>query len=231
MIPLADSVPSSRTPWVSYTILAACVAVWLLEVATGGGRSPLIFAFGAIPLEVLHGIDLPPRIPMPVEATLVTSMFLHGSWMHLIGNMLYLWIFADNVEDAMGHFRFALFYLTCGVGAALTHILLSPAASRVPMVGASGAISGVLGAYALLYPYARVRTLVVFGFFWDIILVPAWILLGLWFLMQTFSTLGSLGGHRGGVAFAAHFGGFLLGMALVGLFKRREVPFGGGRGY
>ncbi len=229
MFPLSDSVPSSRPPLVTYAILAACIAIWLLEVATGGGRSPLIFAYGAIPVEILHGIDLRPFISLPVEATLVTSMFLHGGWMHLAGNMLYLWIFADNVEDAMGHLRFGFFYLVCGVGAALTHIFLSPAGSRMPLVGASGAISGVLGAYLLLYPHARVKTAIVFGFFWDIVMVPAWVLLGIWFLMQTFSTLGSLGRHGGGVAFAAHFGGFLLGMALVGLFKRREVPFGGGR--
>jgi len=230
MFPLSDSVPSVHTPWVTYAILAACVAVWLLEVATGGGRSPLIFAFGAIPVEILHGIDLRPTIPIPVEATLVTSMFLHGGWLHLAGNMLYLWIFADNVEDAMGHLRFVIFYLVCGVGAALTHILLSPAGSRMPMVGASGAISGVLGAYLLLYPHARVKTAVIFGFFWDILMVPAWVLLGIWFLLQTFSTLGSLGRTGGGVAFAAHFGGFLLGMALIGLFKHRDVSFGGGRG-
>jgi len=231
MFPLSDSIPSSRIPWVTYALLTACVAVWLLEVATGSWRSPLIFAFGAIPVEVLHHVDIPPAIPLPVEATLLTSMFLHGGWMHLLGNMLYLWIFADNVEDAMGHLRFLAFYLTCGAGAALTHILLSPAGAKMPMVGASGAISGVLGAYLLLYPHARVKTAVILGFFWDIVMVPAWVLLGIWFLLQTFSTLGSLGGRAGGgVAFAAHFGGFLLGMALVGLFKRRNVAFGGGRG-
>jgi membrane associated rhomboid family serine protease len=231
MFPLADSIPTERTPVVTYAILAACVAVWFMELMTGGGRSPLIFAFGATPLEILRGIDLPPyRTPIPVEATLVTSMFLHGGWMHLIGNMLYLWIFGNNVEDAMGRGRFILFYFLCGVGAAAAHILLSPG-SQVPMVGASGAISGVLGAYVALYPHARVKTLLTLGFIWDIVRVPAWILLGVWFLLQTFATIGTVGARSSGVAFAAHFGGFLIGLSLIGLFKRRDVPFGGGHGY
>jgi membrane associated rhomboid family serine protease len=231
MFPLADNVPTERTPIVTYAIFAACIAVWLLEVMTGGGRSPLIFAFGATPVEVLRGVDLPPyRTPVPVEVTLVTSLFLHGGWLHLIGNMLYLWIFGNNVEDAMGRLRFLFFYLACGIGASVTHVLLSPA-SPVPLVGASGAISGVLGAYVALYPHARVRTLLTLGFIWDIVMVPAWVLLGVWFLLQAFYTVATFGSRGGGVAFAAHFGGFLIGLALVGLLKRPGVPFGGGRGY
>jgi membrane associated rhomboid family serine protease len=212
MFPLADNLPTERTPVVTYALFAACVAVWLLELMTGAGRSPLIFAFGATPAEILHGVDLPPyRTPIPVELTLVTSLFLHGGWLHLIGNMLYLWIFGNNVEDAMGRMRFLAFYLACGIGAS--------------------AISGVLGAYVALYPHARVRTLLILGFFWDIVMVPAWILLGVWFLLQAFYTVATFGNQGGGVAFAAHFGGFLIGLALVGLLKRREIPFGGGHGY
>ena len=229
MFPLADNIPTERTPIVTYAIFATCVAVWLIELTTGGGRSPLIFAFGATPMEILRGVDLPPyRTPIPVELTLVTSLFLHGGWMHLIGNMLYLWIFGNNVEDAMGRVRFLFFYLVCGIGASVTYVLLSPG-SRMPLVGASGAISGVLGAYVALYPHARVRTLLILGFIWDIVMVPAWILLGVWFLLQTFYTVATFGRQGGGVAFAAHFGGFLIGLALVGLLKRREIPFGGGR--
>jgi membrane associated rhomboid family serine protease len=156
-------------------------------------------------------------------------MFLHGGWMHIIGNMLYLWIFGDNVEDAMGHARYLVFYLTCGVAAALTQAFLDPQ-STLPMIGASGAISGVLGAYLLLYPRARVLTLIPLGFFSQVVWLPAAFILLLWFGLQLLSNLFTRSGS-GGVAFGAHIGGFLAGMLLVGLFKRRGFslfnPLGG----
>jgi membrane associated rhomboid family serine protease len=158
---------------------------------------------------------------IPAYVTLLTSMFLHGGWMHLLGNMLYLWIFGNNIEDVMGHAKYALFYLLCGVLAAVSHAVTDPS-STVPMVGASGAISGVLGAYVLLFPRARVLVLIP-GF--GITKVAAGIVLGMWFVMQLFSGGMNAGSKGGGVAFFAHIGGFLAGMALIGLFKRRDVAF------
>jgi membrane associated rhomboid family serine protease len=148
-------------------------------------------------------------------------MFLHGSWMHLLGNMLYLWIFGNNVEDVMGHVRFIIFYVVCGVGAALTHAVIDPA-SAIPMVGASGAISGILGAYLLLFPRARVLILAPYV---GTTYVPAGVVLGLWFVMQVFSGGASLGGKGGGVAFFAHVGGFVAGMLLIRFFKRSDIRF------
>ena len=152
-----------------------------------------------------------------------TSMFLHGGWLHLIGNMLYLWIFGNNIEDAMGHVRYLIFYLVCGVAASFSHIL-SDAQSVIPSIGASGAISGVLGAYLLLYPRAKVLVLVPLGFFTQLMHIPASIVLGLWFLLQLLSSAMS-GGQGGGVAWWAHIGGFVAGVLLVALFKKRKVRF------
>jgi membrane associated rhomboid family serine protease len=154
--------------------------------------------------------------------TVLTSMFLHAGFAHLLGNMVFLWIFGNNVEDATGHPRFLLFYLACGVAAALSHILTRPG-STVPMVGASGAISGVLGAYFLLYPHARIVTLVLLGFFAQTVRIPAFFFLGLWFLMQLFPAFLSVGGDGGGVAWFAHIGGFVAGMLLLVPFKRRRA--------
>jgi membrane associated rhomboid family serine protease len=166
--------------------------------------------------------DLPAQaIAIPAYATLLTSMFLHGGWMHLIGNMLYLWIFGNNIEDVMGHAKYVVFYVTCGIIAALSHAMTDPSSS-IPMVGASGAISGVLGAYVLLFPHAQVLVLMP-GL--GMTRVSASIVLGMWFVMQVLSGGMSLGGTGGGVAFFAHIGGFLGGMALIGFFKRPEIPF------
>ena len=158
---------------------------------------------------------------VPAAATLLTSMFLHGGWLHLIGNMLYLWIFGDNVEDAMGHGRFVLFYLVCGLAAALAQAGLDPG-SEVPMVGASGAISGVLGAYLMLHPRAHVLVLIPLGILTQLVRLPALIVLAFWFGLQLFQQLSAPPG-QGGVAFMAHIGGFVAGMALVPLFKRPRV--------
>jgi membrane associated rhomboid family serine protease len=173
-----------------------------------------------VPADLLGGV---PRVPHPVPVwwTVITSMFLHGGFLHLLGNMWYLWLFGDNVEDAMGRARFLVFYLLSGVAAALAQVLMGPG-SRIPMVGASGAISGVLGGYILLYPHARILTLIPIFFIAQIVEVPALIMLGLWFLIQLMSGLGSLGFEAGGVAWFAHVGGFLAGMGLVWIFRRRS---------
>jgi membrane associated rhomboid family serine protease len=183
------------------------------------GLEYFVYRMGAIPYEITHftTISSLPRVSPPL--TLLTSIFMHGSVLHLLGNMLYLWIFGNNVEDHLGSFRFLLFYLLCGLGASLTHILLNPN-SQVPMIGASGAIAGVLGAYMILYPQARVMTVVFLFFFIRIIPIPAVIILGLWFLLQLLSA-----GGGGGVAWFAHIGGFLIGIVLIKLLapKRPKV--------
>jgi len=163
----------------------------------------------------------PEFMQVPAVLTVVTSMFLHGGWMHLIGNMLYLWIFGNNVEDAMGHGRFVVFYLLCGVAAVLAQALPAPD-STIPMIGASGAISGVLGAYLLLYPHARVLVLIPLGTFSRMVYLPAMVVLGFWFLLQFLSIL-LADPNQPGVAFGAHAGGFVAGMLLIPLFKRREI--------
>src|SRR5690606_8236840 len=153
-------------------------------------------------------------------SSIFTSMFLHGGWAHFLGNMVFLYVFGDNIEDAMGHVSYLLFYLLCGVAAAMTQILLNPA-STIPMIGASGAISGVLGAYIALFPHGKVRAAVILGFFVQVVLVPAWVMLGLWFVLQLVSGVASLGvgGDMGGVAFWAHVGGFVAGVILVWIFR------------
>ncbi|MDZ7748981.1 MAG: rhomboid family intramembrane serine protease [Halofilum sp. (in: g-proteobacteria)] len=216
MLPLKDDNPTERTPVVSYTVLGLCVAVFLWQVSLppAEGRAA-VYALGMIPAVLFGQASLPPDVVMvPAAATLFTSMFLHGGWMHLIGNMLYLWIFADNVEDAMGHARFVVFYLVCGLAAAFAQAALDPG-SQVPMVGASGAISGVLGAYLLLHPRAHVLVLIPLGFFSQLVRLPALIVLALWFGLQLFQQAMAGAGGGGGVAFMAHIGGFVAGMALI----------------
>jgi membrane associated rhomboid family serine protease len=178
--------------------------------------------YALIPAELLHGRDLPPVIPIPIWLTLITSMFLHGSVLHLLGNMLYLWIFGDNVEDAMGSVRFLGFYLLCGIAASFSQIVIGPGSS-VPMIGASGAIAGVLAAYFMLFPRSRVLTLIPLFFFLRLVAVPAVFLLGFWFVWQVISGVGSFG-SSGGVAFFAHIGGFISGLLLVFPFRHRHVP-------
>ncbi len=221
MIPLRDENPSGLKPIVNYTFIGLCVLTFLWQLSYGPAQQAVIYAFALIP-SVLFGYEhLPADLAVvPPGVTLLTSMFMHGGWMHLIGNMLYLWIFGDNVEDAMGHVKFVVFYLLCGLAAALTQALPDPH-SNIPMLGASGAISGVLGAYLLLYPHARVLVLIPLGFFSRLMHLPASIVLSLWFALQFLSNLFSSGG--GGVAFRAHIGGFVAGLLLVAVFKRK--PF------
>lgn len=223
MLPLNDDNPTEDTPVVTITFIVACCLVFLYQssLLPGPGET-FVYQYGAIPAVVFGHAALPPEVmTIPPYSTVLTSLFLHGSWMHLIGNMLYLWVFGNNIEDIMGHARFILFYVLCGVLAALSHALTDPT-STVPMVGASGAISGILGAYLLLFPHARVLLLApVVGTTY----VPAGIVLGFWFVMQLLNGGASLGSQGGGVAFFAHIGGFVAGMVLIGLFKRPEVRF------
>lgn len=218
MLPLKDENPSFRRPWVNYTIIVINILIFFHELSLGGAVNRFIFTYGVIPVEIIHGHRL---------YTIFTSMFLHGGWMHIFGNMLYLWIFGDNVEDSMGHFKYLVFYLLSGVFAAFAQIFINPF-SRIPLIGASGAISGVLGAYFVLYPRARVLTLIpdpfTFGIFWRIIRLPAYILLGFWFIIQFFYGLLSLpySGHTGGIAFFAHIGGFVFGLIAIKFFKPRK---------
>lgn len=223
MLPLNDDNPTEITPVVTITFIVVCVLVFFYQSSLPPRLGEqFVFQYGAIPA-LLFGHAVPPSEwgPPPPAATLLTSMFLHGSWMHLFGNMLYLWIFGNNIEDVMGHAKFILFYVACGILAALTHALIDPA-SAMPMVGASGAISGILGAYLLLFPRARVLLLApVIGTAY----VPAGLVLGFWFVMQVLSGGASLGSQGSGVAFFAHVGGFLAGMALIGFFKRPDVRY------
>lgn len=223
MIPLHDDNPADITPYVTFAVIGLCVVVFLWQQSLGEYGERAIYSLGMIPATMFGDKSLPPElVVVPAWMTLFTSMFMHGGWMHLIGNMLYLWIFGNNVEDSMGHGRFAVFYLLCGSAAALAQALPNPD-SVIPMVGASGAISGVLGAYLLLYPHARVLVVIPLGFLLYAPRVPAGFVLGFWFLLQLVSSL-SASPDQGGVAFGAHAGGFVAGMALIPFFKHARVP-------
>jgi membrane associated rhomboid family serine protease len=214
MIPLRDVIPSRTTPYITVTIIVLNALAWFLELSLPRDVLPVFLqVYGVVPAQ-LHAL------------TLLTSMFLHGSWMHVIGNMWYLWIFGDNVEDRVGHGRFIVFYLLCGIAAAFGQIVIDPE-STLPTIGASGAIAGVMGAYFVLYPRSRVLTLIPLVIFWEVIEVPAPLLLGFWFLMQLFSAgaiavTSSTGG--GGVAFMAHVAGFLCGAGAIFVFRQPERP-------
>lgn len=227
MIPLRDDVQSRITPVINYATIAACVLVFMWQLSLGNrGFQAAAYSLGVIPATLLGDARLPPDLyAIPPVATMFTSMFLHGGLLHLLGNMLYLWIFGDNVEDAMGHGRYVVFYLVCGVVAALAQSFPNPD-STVPMIGASGAISGVLGAYLLLFPRARVLVLVPLGLFSQIVHLPAVLVLGFWFVLQLLSSLLAPAGE-GGVAFGAHIGGFVAGIVLIPLFRRRRFPLFG----
>ena len=221
MIPLSDDNPTRIRPVVSWALMGACVLVflWQFSLPRDAGQA-VIYALGLIPARLLEGAQLPASLQVvPAYATVFSSMFLHGGWLHLLGNMLYLWIFADNVEDRMGHGRFLGFYFLCGVAAAAAQALPAPG-SEIPMVGASGAISGVLGAYLLMFPRAQVVVLIPLGFLFPVVRLPALLVLGLWFGLQLLESVGQSAG--GGVAFRAHVGGFVAGLALAPLLVRRR---------
>ena len=236
MFPYKDDNPTELPAIVTVGVIAANVLVWLFAQGMGAAE-PLtrsVCSLGLIPGEVLRtakpgsGVELAPGMVCLVKAvpnywTVLTSMFTHGSWLHLLGNMLFLWVFGNNIEDAMGHGRFVVFYLLCGVAAAATQVFISPH-SIVPMVGASGAISGVLGAYLLLYPRVRVHTLIILPIYITSVALPAYVMLGYWALLQVVGGLGSLTAlEKGGVAFFAHLGGFATGLLLIRLFAREDT--------
>lgn len=223
MIPLRDSIPSSRPPVINYLIIAACILVFVVQLSHEdllAGR----FAFNPAYIVGPHASERPLTFTL---LTILTSMFMHGSILHLAGNMLFLWVFGDNVEDRMGHARYLIFYLLCGTIAAVTQAVISGFAP-LPSLGASGAIAGVLGAYFVMFRGATVRTLLPLIIIWTIVDIPAVVFLGLWFVFQLFAGVGTLGhAGAGGVAFWAHIGGFVAGLLLVRVFAvmhRRTLP-------
>ena len=180
----------------------------------------MFLRLGCIPYEFTHFVDIAPRAAVPVPVTVLTAMFMHAGWLHLLGNMLFLWVFGDNIEDKLGHLRYLFFYLACGMVASLAHIVANPY-SKVPSLGASGAIAGVMGAYLFLYPRARIKTLFIFLLLVKIIRIPAFLMLGYWILIQTLSGLAESGsGGGGGIAWFAHIGGFIAGFVLVILMRK-----------
>ena len=224
-IPLRDDNPTSRFPYVTVGLIALNTVVFLVQAVAPHGLQMAALRFGAVPFEITHFRSLAEPAAFPPLLTILTSMFLHGSLFHLLGNMLYLWILGNNIEDRLGPVRFTLFYLASGVAAALTHIAVQPS-SRLPMIGASGAIAGVLGAYWLLYPRARVKTFIFLIFYIDVVAIPAGLVLGLWFVLQILNV-----GLGGGVAWFAHIGGFLAGILIIRLalgkgYRQLRAPWG-----
>jgi membrane associated rhomboid family serine protease len=214
MLPLRDDIPSSKRPTITYLLIALNVAVFIYELSLGQGQQDFFISYGAIPDNILAGNSI---------YTLFTSMFMHGGFWHILGNMLYLWIFGDNVEDVLGKFWFVIMYLLSGLVGSFAHILISPS-STIPMIGASGAVSGVLGCYIILYPKAKVLAVVPIIFFIRIMMLPAILFLGFWFFLQIIYGLGSVGGGDG-VAYFAHIGGFVIGILFGLLFKRKKQRF------
>ena len=227
MLPLKDDNPRFLKPVINTAIIFVNLLVFFYELSLGKRMLRLFFlSYGIVPFEYTHFTDIDPPSAIPIN--LFTSMFLHGGWTHIAGNMLYLWIFGDNVEDRLGHFKYLIFYISAGLAAAFTQIIMSPN-SKVPMIGASGAISGVLGAYFIWYPGASVYTLVpnpfLFGLFYSIVRIPALIVLGFWFILQIFEGALSIGARGGGVAWFAHVGGFLAGAIIYKIFCRKARKF------
>ena len=236
MFPIRDDNPHFTTPYATYGLIAVNALVWAL--LQGFGTEPALSSsvcqLGLVPADLLHTAPAGTSFPLTPDSvctlsgdgsswhTVITSMFMHGGWMHLIGNMWFLWIFGNNVEDAMGHFRFVLFYLLCGISAAALQTAFDPH-SVIPMVGASGAIGGVMGAYVLMYPRVHVHLFVFLGFYATTFAVPAYFMLGYWFLVQLVSGSVAIGAQGGGVAFWAHVGGFVAGALLSLVFRNREM--------
>jgi len=224
VIPLKDSNPTERFPIITVVFIILNVLVFFYQTSLGDDAvGTFVGAFSLVPARLFHSSAVLPG-PVPAGVTIFTAQFLHGGLFHLVGNMLYLWIFGNNVEDSMGRIRFIVFYLLCGAIASLAHAFVY-AQSNVPMIGASGAVSGILGAYVMLFPRARVLTLFTLGFFVRMIEVPAMMVLGFWFIFQFLNALLQQG--AGGVAWYAHIGGFLAGSTLILLFKRSDVPLWG----
>ncbi len=219
MIPIKDDIPTHLFPLVTIGFIVLNILAFFYQVSLGKAEEQLLLTYGAIPFDLMHFTERDFSLPA-IPISIVTSMFLHGNIIHLGGNMLYLWIFGNNIEDVMGHTRFVLFYLLCGSIAVYSHAGIN-AQSHIPMIGASGAVSGLLGAYMLLFPRARILTLVPLGFFMTTMRIPALIFLGFWFLLQILPALSAPGGI-GGIAWFAHIGGFLAGLTLILFFKKRK---------
>ena len=220
MIPIRDINPTQKKPFVNIALIVLNVLAFLYEVSLGSRVEGVFFLYGVVPADAILAFSTYQYIDGAIP--FLTSMFLHGGWLHLAGNMLYLWIFGDNIEEKLGHARYLGFYVICGLVAGALHVFVDPA-STIPTVGASGAISGVLGAYLLMFPRARVLTVIPIFFFIQLAELPALFVLGFWFVIQFFNGLVSLGfetGGMGGVAWWAHIGGFLAGMALVAPFRK-----------
>jgi membrane associated rhomboid family serine protease len=231
VIPLRDANPTRRTPFVTLLLVLACSAafVWELSVAATGGDAALealVTRYGAVPAAVSADLQAG-NLVTPAMLGVLTSIFLHGGWLHLLGNMLFLWIFGNNIEDRFGHLGFLAFYLAGGIAAALAQVAIDPA-STVPLIGASGAIAAILGAYFVFYPGARITSLVFLGFFYQVLNVPALLVLGYWFVLQLIDGFASLGADtaQGGVAFFAHIGGFVAGMVVAGVLRVTGVGQG-----
>jgi len=237
VLPIKDYAgPRRRMPWMTWAIILLNIIIFLYQVSLGPDASAFMFAYSVVPFAITHGLpqtdllgtstSIPFHTPNPVYLTLITSQFLHAGWLHIGGNMLFLYIFGDNVEDRMGHFWFLLFYLFCGIVAGLAQVAVAPA-SVIPSLGASGAIAGVLAAYLVLFPSARVKTIIFIFIFVTLITVPAIVLIGLWFLLQFFNGVASLATVQqgmGGVAYFAHVGGFLTGLVITLLLRERLQP-------
>jgi membrane associated rhomboid family serine protease len=221
IFPLKDDNPTRQRSVLTIALIVANVLVHIYQSLQRNGAVRVVAQFGLIPYELVHGVELTPNAAFPSSLTIFTSMFLHGGWMHLGGNMLFLWIFGNNIEDRLGPVRFLLFYLLSGVFAVFLFIATGPN-TQVPLIGASGAVSGVLGAYALHYPRARVLSLIWIVYFARMVWIPAIYVLGFWFVMQLLFALPAIGAAtEGGVAYMAHVGGFLFGLAGGWIFRRR----------
>ena len=216
MIPLKDDNPTEKKPLITYFIISLCVLIFLIQFSFQSYKTgQLFYTYGLIPSVLMGHNQLPVDLyAVPSMITIFTSMFMHGGFMHLAGNMLYMWIFADNIEDNLGPLRFLIFYLLAGIGAAMTQVLMDTN-SQVPMIGASGAIGGVLGAYLINYPNAKVLVLIPFGFFSQLLKIRALYVLGFWFVLQFIS-------NGSGVAYAAHIGGFVSGIILILFFNKKR---------
>lgn len=227
VIPLYDKPREARTliPFINYLLVALNVAVFLFMQLSldENGWTVAVYTFGVIPVRITGGQNPFPVGIEPAWLSLFTSMFLHGGWLHLIGNMLFLWVFGDNVESAMGHAKYLLFYLITGIGASGLNILIDPT-SVIPAIGASGAIAGVLAAYVLFYPNAGVKTLIFIVPFITVTTISAIILIGIWFVLQLINGFIGLGSQAGGVAYFAHVGGFVVGFLLANAFRKRNTP-------
>ena len=227
MIPLKDTIPSRTYPFVNIFIIILNILAFAYELSLGKRLDMFILSYGVIPIKFYYLLATQPFNFLNIFFPFLSSIFLHGGWIHIIGNMLYLWIFGDNVEDRMGHLRYFAFYIICGVLAGGVHLYTNPT-SGVPTIGASGAIAGVMGAYFIMFPGSRIITFVPIFFFFQIIEIPAFFFIGFWFLVQFFSGslfLSSAGQNVGGVAWWAHVGGFVCGMVLVFFFRKRKRSY------